>query len=413
MKKITAKIVADDLGYSSVKADIDGEQIKQPSLVAKVRREGLEPVDHEDEALVKSTVDNLFNRLDVSIDSDALNSPQRYLVGNAAQNSSLHKEGLKPQLTNHHKSQTDLAIILPLTFIAAKTVKEAYENGEDIFQKDLSADVIMATALPINEASEKGTREKYSERFTKGKHIVNFRTFDSIVSVKINFVDVNVRKEGEIAIGVAIPFGPKELREAIKRDVKKFNPDRYASLDELIKSAKDIMGIDIGSGTADMPLITAGVADLNHSYSLTKGYGDVLNDAFHIFNQIPDTIAANDIIEFQDILNDEPLTPAAQDRQEKAKQAVNDATPSLIDNIRDYLADALNANRRVKILYIFGGGSIPLMENTNFREELQDALNDLGSSALIIWVGKDYAQSLNEIGLDIYAQALAKEYAKK
>ena len=48
------------------------------------------------------------------------------------------------------KSETDLAIILTLSLIAGKKVKEAYEAGQDL-KETLKVKVNMATALPISE----------------------------------------------------------------------------------------------------------------------------------------------------------------------------------------------------------------------------------------------------------------------
>ena len=74
------------------------------------------------------------------------------------------------------------------------------------------------------------------------------------------------------------------------------------------------------------------------------------------------------------------------------------------------LNDALNENNRLEVIYVFGGGSIPLGEQTDLKEQLQSALESFMSSAVLVWVDKEYAQKLNEIGLQLLAEALAKKF---
>ena len=82
----------------------------------------------------------------------------------------------------------------------------------------------------------------------------------------------------------------------------------------------------------------------------------------------------------------------------------------MVESIKQNLNDALNENNRLEVIYVFGGGSIPLGEQTDLKEQLQSALESFMSSAVLVWVDKEYAQKLNEIGLQLLAEALAKKF---
>lgn len=88
------------------------------------------------------------------------------------------------------------------------------------------------------------------------------------------------------------------------------------------------------------------------------------------------------------------------------QKAVNASIPDLNSEISRELSQILHLDPSLKVIFVFGGGSIPLMEQTNLRKELQKDLDDYRSSALLIWVGEKYAPILNNLGLEIYAKVI-------
>lgn len=404
-KKNKLMIVSNDLGYGEVKASIDGEYINQPSVVAKVEDQaGNDPVDHNDENRVEQTVNSLLENLDATINM------KRYLVGLLASNSTLARTTFDINSQNG-KSSTDLSLILPLSLIAGKAVQEAYEKGENIFDP-ISVKVVMTTALPINEvgSAESTIREQYANRFTKGKHVVVLNNFDTPISVTIEFVAVRVFKEGEVATVIGIQHGPRELINSLVKYIKKNYPDRADDAEDLIKDSKNVLGIDIGQGTTDMAMTSNGKADLAASNSIQEGYGTVLRYAWKNLPKMRRHFPCKDVIEFTNVLNEPAKTKLDKEKQEIATEAVASSTGSLVESIKQNLNDALNENNRLEVIYVFGGGSIPLGEQTDLKEQLQSALESFMSSAVLVWVDKEYAQKLNEIGLQLLAEALAKKF---
>lgn len=171
-----------------------------------------------------------------------------------------------------------------------------------------------------------------------------------------------------------------------------------------------MLGIDIGQGTTDMAMTSNGKADLAASNSIQEGYGTVLRYAWKNLPKMRRHFPCKDVIEFTNVLNEPAKTKLDKEKQEIATEAVASSTGSLVESIKQNLNDALNENNRLEVIYVFGGGSIPLGEQTDLKEQLQSALESFMSSAVLVWVDKEYAQKLNEIGLQLLAEALAKKF---
>ncbi len=405
MNKKKYMIVANDLGYGEVKANIDDEYIQQPSVVAEIHQVTGDPISDPTESQIKQTVGSLLDNMDVTIDN------KRYLVGISASNSTLPRKAFDVN-SGFGKSETELSLILPLSLIAAKKVQEAYEAGDDIFEP-LKADVVMATALPINEFGRNAAakRESYTKKFTGKKHIVILNNFADPISVTISFKDVQIFKEGEIATAIAIKKGNiKELESALKADIKKYSPDYADDADSLIKDSKNVLGIDIGQGTTDLALTSNGKADPFTSTSINQGYGTILSNALDQIPIMENGYNLPDVVALTDILNSDPTSSIKKENKQTALQAVEDNVDSLVNDIEQKLNTILSKNTQLEVVYIFGGGSIPLIKMTNLRDNLTRNLRRKRSDAVVVWVGKDYAQRLNEIGLDLLVNAMAARF---
>lgn len=406
MKNQKVMSVANDLGYGDVKINIDDTYINQPSVVAEIQQVTSDPIDSSKEETVAKVIENLLDNMDVTVDK------KRYLVGNAASNSTLPRKTFDIN-SGSSKAETDLALILPLAMIAAKKIQESYENEEDVFEP-LKADVVMTTALPITEIGfgSTDTRDEFAKRFTAKKHIVIFNNFDNPISVTLSFKAVNVFKEGEVATAIAIPHGDSNLQNALINDIKKNYPDQSANAEHLIKDARDVLGIDVGQGTTDLALTTKGKADVYNSESIPEGYGTVLRRAWKFLPRMENGFHLPDEVALREILNSEPTNEIDRENKETALKAIKTSVPSLVERIESGFNDALSANFDLEVVFIFGGGSIPLMQQTDLRQQLASALKRKRSKAIIVWVGEKYAQKLNEIGLKMLVDALASQYNK-
>lgn len=395
-------IVANDLGYGNLKMTIDEERIFQPTVISPIDQDYDDTIDHTDSEAVKNTVDDLLNQMNVEIDG------AHYLVGNAAQNSTIERISTDINARSG-KAHTEAAKLVPLSTIAAQVVKKAYDEGEDIFSP-LSATVIMAASLPIEDIENNpDDREYYQNIFVKNNHIVVFRNFDYKISVTIRFKSVQVYKEGEVALAVAIKYANNQL--------KKYFED-YISKQKLTMATDDlgvngtILGIDIGFETTEFALLVNGRADAFNSNSISKGYGNVLASAWRYLPKIAQGYTVKDVVAFKKLLNSNPTTKIQKENQEFALKAEQTAMPALNRSIISNLNAILGTTDDLRTIYLYGGGSIPLVEKADLIDQINASLQNYRSDAPVIWLGEKFSSIANLMGLEILAKALAKTLNK-
>lgn len=395
--------VANDLGYGDTKIIINDQLVDQPSVISPVEELSNDPVDHNDDAQVKDTVENLMDRLDVTINTN------RYLVGNFSKNFSLPRETFKIN-SPKGKAESKLSTIIPLSYIATKAVQRAYKNKKDIF-KPITVNAAMSAALPINQAIKNGEdiRADYANKFQDKDFVVLINNFDKPINVTIHFPAAEIYKEGEVAIAVATKFGPKDLRQSLIDSIVKNYPDRADEAEDLILKSTNVLGIDIGQRTIDMPLTTAGAADVKNSTSLNVGFGTVLKDAYNSASKIDNRFHPKDLVDFTKIFNSDPKTEMQKEKKKIARKAVEQNTSNIVYRITDEVTDMLTKNNSIQVIYVFGGGSIPLHELTNMEEQLKDSLTDVLSDAVVVWVDPKYAQLMNAYGLNYLAHLLVDQ----
>ena len=418
-------LVANDLGYSSMKIAIKNADIPAPkgryfnheeifpSTIAIQRQQNYsKPVTFDTDAQQDDYFTNLQNHLDLTITSPAVQLNGRFLVGPRAITSGLPRREFDVNDFGG-KAESDLSLILTLSRLASQVVSDAYQNHEDLTQI-LSANIIMTTNLPIKEAKTKGVIEKYRDRYLNGKHIVNILNFDQPITVELRFIDVYVGLEGEMG-QFEIANAPQPLREDIINDFIHSYPDLKDSItaDDFIK-LKDVLGIDIGEGTTDFTVIAGGHANATASLSMSTGYGNVLEDAAgRLQNEsmnIPDRSALRHFLEKPAIM------PMQKARKKHAQEVVYDQLDQFVAEIIDKTSEVMrHAGTDIEMVFVSGGGSIPLLKETNMREQLVNKLKNFsgGFDIPVVWISPDYAQILNLSGLKSYLKYFGKtELAK-
>ena len=403
---MTEKImkVANDLGYGSVKANIDGEDIKFPSVIASERPQDIQaPTEFDTKEEQNAYMKDFLNNMDVSVSSNSVKISGRFLVGNAAVDSGLPIRSFD---VNDYtgKSKTDLAIILTLSMIAGKKVQEAYAVGQDL-KEALKVKVNMATALPVSEGKVNNAKETYKDRYIGSTHTVTFHNFKDPITVTIEFNKVFIALEGETA-QVLISSDYEGLTKTIKEDFDKNYPELKDEIKatDLIKS-RNVLGIDIGEGTTDVVAIINGKANSAASASLPQGYGNVLQDAVRVLQD--QQMNFEERSQLQNFLS-EKVSPLRRARQEKARQVVYSQIEPLADKIIDTVSQTMRIAKDTELVYVYGGGSIPMMNESNLREELNEKLKSFsgGYDVPVVWINKKYAQYLNELGLKAVVEYL-------
>ena len=403
-------VTANDLGYSSVKADIDDKELKFPSVMAQLRPQDVPaPAEINSDNEMEVYMNNFLDNMDVTVASNTVKTAGRFLIGQAAVNSGL---SLRQLDINDYtgKSETDLSVILTLSMIAGRRVQEAYKNGEDI-TKELQTEAYMATALPVSEGKRDNARDEYAQRYLTGKHLVTFHNFSDLITVNVNFKKVYVALEGETA-QMIIASDMEGLSEGIKKDFDENYPElaEDVTVDDII-GAKNAVGIDIGGGTTDVVAIINGKANASASTSVPNGYGSVLQEAVRILQDRQ--MNFEDRSQLQSFI-EEKVSPLRRGQQKAAQQVVDEQVGPLTDSIIDAASQTLRVARDTEVIFVYGGGSIPMKSNSDLRTRLAAKVKSFtgGYDIPVVWIPQEYAQKLNLYGLEAIARQLTADANK-
>ncbi|MYY23226.1 ParM/StbA family protein [Ligilactobacillus salivarius] len=397
--------VANDLGYGSVKAKVNDTKIHFPSVLALQREQDIaKPVEFDSEKEKLSYLSDMINHMDVTVSSSAVKTQGRFLLGNAAVKSSLPMRAFDVNDFTG-KSDNDLSIILTLGMIAAQRVALAVENGEDLSEQ-LNAEVNMTTALPVSEGKKNGIVDSYINKYVNSKHTVVFHNLKDPITVSLTFNKVYVALEGEVA-QLYIQNSDIKLKGLIKKDFAKNYPELATEIEvtDLVK-IRNLLGIDIGEGTTDLVVIKDGKANAVSSTSLPNGYGNALQDAIDVLQTQNMNFEARS--QLQDYLSQD-VSPLAKRMQNKVRQTVFEQLAPFADKIVEAASKTMRkAGANVEVLYVYGGGSIPMLEQTELRQKLAQKMKDFsgGIDVPVIWIDKSYAQILNEKGLELVLNVL-------
>lgn len=397
--------VANDLGYGSVKAKVNDTKIHFPSVLALQREQDIaKPVEFDSEKEKLSYLSDMINHMDVTVSSSAVKTQGRFLLGTAAFKSSLPMRAFDVNDFTG-KSDNDLSIILTLGMIAAQRVALAVENGEDLSEQ-LNAEVNMTTALPVSEGKKNGIVDSYINKYVNSKHTVVFHNLKDPITVSLTFNKVYVALEGEVA-QLYIQNSDIKLKGLIKKDFAKNYPELATEIEvtDLVK-IRNLLGIDIGEGTTDLVVIKDGKANAVSSTSLPNGYGNALQDAIDVLQTQNMNFEARS--QLQDYLSQD-VSPLAKRMQNKVRQTVFEQLAPFADKIVEAASKTMRkAGANVEVLYVYGGGSIPMLEQTELRQKLAQKMKDFsgGIDVPVIWIDKSYAQILNEKGLELVLNVL-------
>lgn len=393
--------VANDLGNGRVKAAINDAEIQMPSIMAVQRSQDLyDPDKFATEAQREMYVASLLDNLDVSIQSPAVKESGRLLVGKSATKLSTSAQGFDVNDLSG-KSEKDLPLILTLSSIAGYAVIQQYYQDKKLPTR-IDVTVDMAVALPINEGSRDGAADAYAERYTNHRHIVTLHNFAELIQVEITFRMVEVALEGEAA-QYQLRYASDALANAVKADYDKYYPELAAD-PEFPMSAKDltslpnVIGIDIGEGTVDIPVFIDGALQIKTSTSDTNGYGNALEEAVRELRSNSFNVANRNAL--QNIVLTKQKSPTGLQRQKDAQRAVDNQLRALSDSITNVASGVLKkVSSSIDIIFVYGGGATPMAPY--LRRQLMEKTKAFTANygIPVVFVPEEYAQTLNQKGL--------------
>lgn len=368
--------VGNDNGNSEHDIMINGFQIAQPNVLAKVRKlPSLEELNPS--FMIKDIESNLI----ITLDSPSAD-PGNYYIGDYALRSGERVRNID-FVVDSNKLDSDIIIINTLGQLAGHAAKLAYESDKE-FKNTIIVNIDMTTALPIKQYS-KDAAERFAGKFTKGTHKVTVHAGDLRANVELNFSFVKVIPEGVTAIHALQNITDNEIFGEYQKSLT----ENTVVNKEYFKNKK-ILHIAIGEGTTEFPITDDIKFDPNFIRGSDNGIGHCIDKAMDEFKN---TFGLREY--------------SRQKYSEVLKNSGHKYYPVAFDIVQGYIEDEAEdilhiakqeiqkANNEIDIIVVYGGGSIPM------KEKLYSKLNDFCTKANIklFYVPEKYAVILESLGM--------------
>lgn len=388
---MNAVVTGLDIGNGYVKGSYMGlngkqEKIDIPACTAFIPNPVDVPVAADDDVIA-----DLFNRMEVMIDSPLVKDKTRRLFGRAGINSNKTLERFNIDSTKS-KAEQELSPVLVLGCIAGSAVKNYWAEHHQLPNTMLDAEACVALALPIDEY--KLHRENFAAQFKNNTHEVTIYTFENPVHIRITFSSVMVMPEGASA-QFAITEKGAPLMQAMMQDVRTHGVMLEELTEHDILSAENTVGIDIGEGTVNFPVFTDKRFNTVASLTLGKGFGSVLDSSLAPLKQKDITYENRKTL--ADFIQ-KPVKPITKRRHQTVNDVITSEAKGLAQEIVFYFSKIMSSGQ-IEVAYVYGGGATPM------KEALYDLLLEEskkfsgGDDFPIMYLDSKYARNLNREGL--------------
>lgn len=264
-----------------------------------------------------------------------------------------------------------------------------------------STDVKLAVSVPIVEAKSIELLKTY-RNLLLGEHSLIKYTKEGSSLIKLNVLDVVVLNEGQAGF-----LGMLDSNDEVFASVMEELYNALGEEESPIADFEDFLIVDIGEGTTDLAVFRNKKFNAEYSYSVTRGYGNLLEDAISNANRENITIESRK--DLQKLLTTTNKRRAT--RREKWLPYVEPTKDRFVDTVVDTIIKTY-ANRDYFDAIIFLGGGFTALtgysvqdnkiitrDNTLF-ERLEEKLKINKKDAdLIFGIPEPFAQSINDRGL--------------
>lgn len=346
---------------------------------------------------------DFFNHLDASLTTPLVAASDRRIFGRSALSVRGSKFTEFEVLGQRSKADQELSKVLVLGAFAAKALRDHVAETGTLPDHELRVRVRAGLALPIAEFVAR--RHSYAAEFTgtlgandPAVHLVTIKNFTTPVSVRLEFLDVQVMAEGASA-QFAITDKGEVLAQALLDDLRRRDPERLEGVgaNDLI-AATNTIGVDVGEGTVNFPVFTEGKFNPEAASTLDEGYGTALMNALERMSESDSGLQFTSRKQLADFLQTTPSV-LQRGRHDRAAGFVEDEAGYLVDEIVSAFTDVLSqAGAMTEVVYVYGGGAGPI------RDLLHPALLAAAGDIPVLYLDSGYSRHLNREGLYIAAR---------
>lgn len=376
---IKVKKAGVDAGNNGTKIAIAGsEYIYIPSNISYHMENSIS----DDFSETEFNIDTLHENIDVTIFSPALDTKERYVVGEKAFRDQLQIIEMEE---NSEKDKHDIPVVTTLSGLAIDAIRSNVDkidtNKEEV---TIKANYDISVALPIKTITK--PRAQQLEKKYIGTHIITFHISKSFtIKIEITIEFCKCLPEGAAASwGIVY----NEKGELIKHKISTFIDVDKEKIEEITLENRMILGFDVGGGTIEK-VVTQGVAlQARLSDGLPYGTKKTIQETMSVWNRNNPRKSIDSMIEFNNIYfnSQHPRHSAVVDYFSRPLMSL------ALQLAKDFV-DQIDKLKDDPIIFIYGGGAHLL------KTYLIKILNDKGISNVIYLNDPLYA---NAQGLLVY-----------
>lgn len=279
--------------------------------------------------------------------------------------------------------------------------------------KENELNCLLAASVPIVESKTYHLVERYQKKLT-GKHVIRIYSESGMHDVTINILSAAILNEGQA--------GFLGLLDTVDASFRTTMNKLYAALGEptnMISTLDDFLVVDIGEGTTDLAVFRNKRFNAEYSYSVTKGYGTILELA--MANAERENLTIESRKQLQNLM--ESTNPRRQAQKETWTRFVDVERRIYTDEVINTILKTYGRQSFLDAIIFLGGGFSALtgytvtdvgsvfVKNNYLFEQLRSVLSKNNKEAgLIFGVPSPYAQSINNRGL---MQVLSSQTVRK
>lgn len=402
-----------DVGNGYVKGVIQNtkqgtfDEIDLPSAVVSTSRSSPKvPLPDADAASVLAG--DFYNEIDCSLTTPLVAASDRRIFGRAALSVRGSKFTEFEVLGKHSKADQELSKVLVLGVFAAKALRDYVRRNGALPGHELRVQVRAGLALPISEFVAR--RHAYAAEFIgplgsadPTVHLVTIKNFSTPVSVRLQFIDVQVMAEGASA-QFAITDKGEPLAQALLDDLRTHDSSivEGVSASDLV-AVQHTIGVDVGEGTTNFPVFTDGRFNPEAAATLDEGYGTALMNSMERMSESDPTLLFSSRKQLAAFLHAEPSV-LVKNRHQRTAGFVENEAGYLVDAIVSSFGDVLSqAGATTEVVYVYGGGSGPI------KHLLLPALLKAAGDVPVLYLDTSYSRHLNREGLYIAARHVEQQ----
>jgi len=260
----------------------------------------------------------------------------------------------------------------------------------------------LAVSIPIVEAKSIGLQNEYKQ-LLQGSHVIRIYTMNSEPQdITVHFGAVAVLNEGQA--------GFLGLLDTVDKDFRASMNTVYQTLGETsdpVGSFEDFLIVDIGEGTTDLAVYRNKKFNPDYSYSITRGYGNLLEDA--IASAARERLTIESRKDLQRVLTDTNARRAK--RREQWLPHVTPTRDKFIETVVDTILKTYGSRDYFDAIIFIGGGFSALtgysvnhgtivQYDGELIQRVQETLAENHKQAdLVFGIPAPYAGTINERGL--------------